>query len=88
MKLASVVSAVISSLAPMAFAQDAIKNPGADLPVTEYHYGMSLDVDKVLHRTDNSGKVGIVPAYMVYQDHNGETHKVRFLEWGGSTSQG
>ena len=50
MKLASVVSAVISSLAPMAFAQDAIKNPGADLPATEYHYGMSLDVDKVLHR--------------------------------------
>ncbi|WP_325435667.1 DUF2790 domain-containing protein [Pseudomonas nitroreducens] len=88
MKLASVVSAVISSLAPMAFAQDAIKNPGADLPVTEYQYGMSLDVDKVLHRTDNSGKVGIVPAYMVYQDHEGQTHKVRFLEWGGSTSQG
>lgn len=88
MKLASVVSAVISSLAPLAFAQDAIKQPGADLPATEYHYGMQLDVDKVVHRTDNSAKVGIVPAYLVYQDHSGELHKVRFMEWGGSSSHG
>lgn len=29
MKLASVVSAVITSLAPMAFAQDVDKDPGA-----------------------------------------------------------
>lgn len=44
MKLASVVSAVITSLAPMAFAQDVDKDPGRGLPVEEYHYGMQLDV--------------------------------------------
>lgn len=33
MKLASVVSAVITSLAPMAFAQDVDKDPGRGLPV-------------------------------------------------------
>lgn len=54
MKLASVVSAVITSLAPMAFAQDVDKDPGRGLPVEEYHYGMQLDVKNVLHRTDNS----------------------------------
>ncbi|MDF3933309.1 DUF2790 domain-containing protein [Pseudomonas citronellolis] len=86
MKIASVVSAVISSLAPMAFAQDALKEPGAEITPVEYHYGMQLDIDKVLHRTDNSHKVGMVPAYLVYQDHEGETHRVRFLEWGGQAS--
>ena len=86
MKIASVVSAVLSSLAPMVFAQDAIKEPGSDLPTVEYHYGMPLDIDKVLHRTDNSHKVGMVPAYLVYQDHEGTTHRVRFLEWGGQAS--
>ncbi|HHJ1583377.1 TPA: DUF2790 domain-containing protein [Pseudomonas aeruginosa] len=88
MKLASVVSAVITSLAPMAFAQDVDKDPGRSLPVEEYHYGMQLDVKNVLHRTDNSTRTGVVPVTVVYEDHSGELHKIRFLEWGGSTSNG
>lgn len=86
MKIASVVSALITSLAPMAFAQDVVKEPGREIPTEEYHYGMQLDIDKVLHRTDNSGKVGMVPAYLVYLDHDGAPHRVRFLEWGGKAS--
>ncbi|YCC75808.1 DUF2790 domain-containing protein [Pseudomonas aeruginosa] len=88
MKLASVVSAVITSLASMAFAQDVDKDPGRGLPVEEYHYGMQLDVKNVLHRTDNSTRTGVVPVTVVYEDHSGELHKIRFLEWGGSTSNG
>lgn len=72
MKLASVVSAVITSLAPMAFAQDVDKDPGRGLPVEEYHYGMQLDVKNVLHRTDNSTRTGVVPVTVVYEDHSGE----------------
>ncbi|WP_447590721.1 DUF2790 domain-containing protein [Aquipseudomonas campi] len=86
MKIASIVSAVISSLMPMAFAEAAEK-PGEGIPAVDYHYGMQLDIEKVLHRTDNSDKIGVVPSTVVYQDGKGEVHKVRFLEWGGKTSQ-
>ncbi|WP_137820661.1 DUF2790 domain-containing protein [Pseudomonas sp. 2FG] len=84
MKMASVVSAVISSLAPSVFAQDGVQTPGAGLPVEEYHYGMEIDVQKVLHRTDTSDKTGAVPVTLVYEDSEGEVHKIRFLEWGGT----
>ncbi|MGP0175120.1 DUF2790 domain-containing protein [Pseudomonas sp. NCHU5208] len=86
MKIATFVSAVISSLAPMAFADDTGK-AGHGLAVENYHYGMQLDIASVLERTDNSNKSGVVPTIMVYRDSQGELHKVRFLEWGGKTSQ-
>ncbi|WAJ36316.1 DUF2790 domain-containing protein [Pseudomonas sp. GOM7] len=86
MKIATFVSAVISSLAPMAFADDTGK-AGYGLAVENYHYGMQLDIASVLERTDNSNKSGVVPTIMVYRDSQGELHKVRFLEWGGKTSQ-
>ncbi|MCQ4272018.1 MULTISPECIES: DUF2790 domain-containing protein [Pseudomonas] len=85
MKIASVISTVISSFAPFAFATDA--QPGSDIPPVDYQYGMQLDVKQVLHRTDNTGKTGVVPTIMVYQDSKGEVHKIRFLEWGGKTSE-
>ena len=55
MKIASIVSAVISSLMPMAFAEAAEK-PGEGIPAVDYHYGMQLDIEKVLHRTDTFPK--------------------------------
>ncbi|RJG09305.1 DUF2790 domain-containing protein [Pseudomonas cavernicola] len=86
MKLASVVSAVISSLAPSVFAQDGLQEPGASISAVDYHYGMEIDVQKVLQRTDTSQKTGVVPVTLVYEDSEGEVHKIRFLEWGGSTA--
>jgi hypothetical protein len=85
MKIASVISSVISSFAPFAFAADL--RPGADIPPVDYRYGMRLDVKQVLHRTDNSGRTGVVPTTLVYQDSHGELHKIRYLEWGGKTSE-
>ncbi|TBU88273.1 DUF2790 domain-containing protein [Phytopseudomonas dryadis] len=88
MKIASVVTAVLSSLAPAVFAADITRQPGAGLPVEDYHYGMKVDVQKVLFRTDVSDKTGVVPVIMVYTDSQGETHKMRFLEWGGARNDG
>jgi hypothetical protein len=85
MKIASVISTLISSFAPFAFATDA--QPGSDIPPEDYHYGMQLDVKQVLHRTDNTGKTGVVPTIVVYKDSQGELHKIRYLEWGGKTSE-
>ncbi len=90
MKMASVVSALLSSLAPSVFAQDGIQNQnhGAALPAVDYHYGMEIDIQKVLHRTDTSDKTGVVPVTLVYEDSEGEVRKLRFLEWGGTTADG
>ena len=83
MKIAAAVTALLSSLAPAVFAADIQPKPGAGLPVEDYQYGMKVDVQKVLYRTDVSDKTGVVPVIMVYTDSQGETHKMRFLEWGG-----
>ncbi|MNF68033.1 hypothetical protein D3C85_847200 [compost metagenome] len=90
MKMASVVSALLSSLAPSVFAQDGLQNQNhsAALRAVDYHYGMEVDIQKVLHRTDTSDKTGVVPVTLVYEDSEGEVRKLRFLEWGGTTADG
>ncbi|KJZ36925.1 DUF2790 domain-containing protein [Pseudomonas sp. B21-040] len=84
MNMATVVSAVISSLAPSVFDQNGLQEPGAHVSAVDYHYGMEIDVKQVLRRTDTSDKTGVVPVTLVYLDSQGEVHKLRFLEWGGS----
>jgi hypothetical protein len=84
MNIATVVSAVISSLAPSVFDQNGLQEPGAHVSAVEYHYGMEIDVKRVLQRTDTSDKTGMVPVTLVYEDSEGDVHKIRFLEWGGS----
>ncbi|NWL78846.1 DUF2790 domain-containing protein [Pseudomonas taiwanensis] len=86
MKMASVVSALLTSLAPSVFAQDGTPNQGSGIAPVDYHYGMEVDIQKVLHRTDTSQRTGVVPVTLVYEDSDGEVHKLRFLEWGGSTA--
>ncbi|WP_433766282.1 DUF2790 domain-containing protein [Pseudomonas putida] len=84
MNMATVVSAVISSLAPTVFDQNGLQEPGAHVSSVDYHYGMEIDVKRVLKRTDTSSKSGVVPVTLVYEDSQGEIHKIRFLEWGAS----
>lgn len=84
MSMATIVSAVISSLAPSVFDHNSLQEPGAHVAAVEYHYGMNIDVKRVLQRTDTSDKTGVVPVTVVYEDSNGEIRKIRFLEWGGS----
>lgn len=79
-------------LTPAAFAanQSAEQSKPASeagVPVVDYQYGMDLDIAKVVSRTDNSLKAGIVPTVVVYRDHQGDLHKVRYLEWGGLTTE-
>ncbi|MCY1542386.1 hypothetical protein D9M68_781320 [compost metagenome] len=53
------------------------------MQAVDYHYGMTLDVQKVIHITDNSDKVGVVPATIIFLDSQGMLHKVNYLELGG-----
>lgn len=68
------------------FAQNGLQEPGASVSAVDYHYGMEIDVKKVLQRTNTSQKTGVVPVTLVYEDSEGELHKIRFFEWGGSTT--
>ncbi|MDF9773093.1 DUF2790 domain-containing protein [Pseudomonas baetica] len=42
----------------------------------------SLDIAKVISVTDTSTACEVVPATMVYIDHQGETHKVTYQVMG------
>ncbi|HIQ43412.1 hypothetical protein FIV02_07765 [Pseudomonas sp. THAF187a] len=86
MKIAAITATLIAAFAPIAFANE--KAPAsARVDVKQYQYGMQLDIDQVLQRTDNSRESGVVPSVMVYRDSQGDVHAVRFLEWGGQTNQ-
>jgi len=84
MKTAFAIAALTAVFATGAFAQDgADRAVTANLPVETYHYGMHLDVQKIISKTDVSNKSGVVPVTMVYQDSKGEVHKVQYLQQGG-----
>ena len=86
MKFAALNATLLAAFAPFAFASE--KAPASiNVDVQEYQYGMQLDIDQVLQRTDNSRKSGVVPSVMVYRDSQGEVHAVRFVEWGGLSNQ-
>ncbi|MDF9773713.1 hypothetical protein OKW11_000670 [Pseudomonas baetica] len=46
--MATVVSAVISSLAPSVLDQNSLQEPGAHVSAVEYRCGMDIDVKRVL----------------------------------------
>lgn len=86
MKIAAITATLIAAFAPLAFANEKAL-ASARVDVKQYQYGMQLDIDQVLQRTDNSRESGVVPSVMVYRDSQGDVHAVRFLEWGGQTNQ-
>ncbi|WFC61864.1 DUF2790 domain-containing protein [Pseudomonas sp. REST10] len=86
MKIAAITATLIAAFAPIAFANEKA-SASARVDVKQYQYGMQLDIDQVLQRTDNSRESGVVPSVMVYRDSQGDVHAVRFLEWGGQTNQ-
>lgn len=84
--LAGILSTSAAFAADRTAEQSKVASEG-NVPVVDYEYGMDLDIARVVSRTDNSLKAGIVPTVVVYQDHNGDLHKVRYLEWGGLTTE-
>jgi len=84
MKTAFGIAALTAVFATGAFAQDGSdRSLTANLPVETYHYGMDLDVQKIISKTDVSYKSGVVPVTMIYQDSKGDLHKLQYLQQGG-----
>ncbi|MCY1231400.1 hypothetical protein D9M72_438470 [compost metagenome] len=51
-------------------------------PVTEYEYGMHLDIARVIQMTDLTTFCGIGPAHMTYEDSQMQTKTIEYLVWG------
>ncbi|AOE84974.1 DUF2790 domain-containing protein [Pseudomonas sp. TCU-HL1] len=51
-------------------------------PVTQYEYGVHLDIARVLEMTDLSTFCGIGPARMTYEDSQMQTRTLEYLVWG------
>ncbi|WP_051394187.1 DUF2790 domain-containing protein [Pseudomonas taeanensis] len=66
-----------------ALAQSPTVQDASQVQAVDYHYGMALDIDKVIHITDTSDKVGVVPATITYLDSHGRLHKLNYLQLGG-----
>lgn len=81
-RLIPLTLAATLGIAGTAWAQSAPSQESEEVQAVDYHYGMSLDVQKVIHITDNSDKVGVVPATIIFLDSNGKLHKVNYLELG------
>ncbi|WP_448093060.1 DUF2790 domain-containing protein [Pseudomonas lini] len=54
----------------------------ANEPVAQYHGDQDLDIAKVISVTPTSTACDVVPATMVYIDHQGETHSVTYQVMG------
>jgi len=48
----------------------------------EYSYGDHLDIAKVISMTQIPDVCAVVPATMVYQDHQGEQHTLQYRVMG------
>ncbi|EKT4467729.1 DUF2790 domain-containing protein [Pseudomonas putida] len=76
--------ALFTSLASFtAFADSATPQPVSTTSQT-YEYGMPLDVAKVISITpaSNAADCAVGTAHMVYVDHDGQVHKVKYQEMG------
>lgn len=54
----------------------------ANEPVSQYRGDQDLDIAKVISVTPTSTACDVVPATMVYIDHQGETHSVAYQVMG------
>ncbi|MNF71816.1 hypothetical protein D3C84_537750 [compost metagenome] len=73
----------LAGLSALALAEEP-----AEAAIEQYHYGMKLDIAKVISRSDIPDVCGIVPAYMTYEDHQGNVHRLEYRVFGQGCSNG
>lgn len=56
--------------------------------ISDYHYGMDLDIAKVVSHSDIPNVCHVVPAEMIYKDSQGELHTVHYRVMGSGCLNG
>ncbi|WP_095166538.1 DUF2790 domain-containing protein [Pseudomonas sp. Irchel 3H3] len=72
----SLISLLLALVATSAMAA------GNEPPATPYDPAQPLDIAKVVSVSDTASGCGVVPASMVYVDHQGQTHRVSYQVMG------
>ena len=67
--------------------QPSIPSHLAQVPLETYHYGMKLDIARVLAVSDTSQVCGVVPSVMHYEDPEGKLRALEYLIHGGGCSE-
>jgi ferritin-like protein len=75
----TLISLVLSVVATSALAA------GSE-PVTAYDPAQPLDIARVISVSDTATACAVVPATMVYVDHQGQTHRVTYQVMGDCSS--
>ncbi|BAN47354.1 DUF2790 domain-containing protein [Metapseudomonas resinovorans] len=79
----------LAGMSAFACASEQAQTAAADEPLVEqYHYGMELDIARVISRSDIPDVCGVVPAYMTYEDHQGKVHRLEYMVFGNGCSNG
>ncbi|MFZ6045503.1 DUF2790 domain-containing protein [Pseudomonas sp. CR3202] len=79
----------LAGMSAFALAEEPAESAVAVQPAIEqYHYGMEMDIAKVISRSEIPDVCGIVPAYMTYEDHQGNVHRVEYRVFGKGCSNG
>jgi hypothetical protein len=76
----TLISLVLSVVASSALAA------GNEPDATRYDPAQPLDIAKVVSVSNTATACGVVPATMVYVDHQGQTHRVSYEVMGDCTS--
>jgi len=72
----SLISLLLALVATSALAA------GNEPPATPYDPAQPLDIAKVVSVSNTASGCGVVPASMVYVDHQGQTHRVSYQVMG------
>lgn len=64
-------------------AMQGAQGDSLQIPVETYHYGMKLDIARVLSISDTSQECGVVPSIMRYEDSSGTPRALEYRIYGG-----
>ncbi len=79
----ALVAAALLAVSSFALADQAVQPQ-----VEKYSYGTKLDIAKVISLSKVADVCEVVPATMVYEDHQGQRHTVEYRVMGDGCSQG
>ncbi|AIZ32073.1 DUF2790 domain-containing protein [Pseudomonas parafulva] len=66
---------------------DEVKTAQAQPPV-QYDYSTNLDIKRVIHLSTLPNVCEVVPATMIYEDHQGQVHTLQYRAMGEGCQQG
>ena len=76
------------AVALLAVSSFALADQATQADVEHYSYGTKLDIAKVISLSKVPDVCEVVPATMVYEDHQGQRHTVEYRVMGDGCSQG